>query len=146
MKNPIASPAIISVSVCCFRMCTASCITIAANTYDIAAAGDMYPSCIAVAVASAPTSAACELGIPPNCQNAVVFLLIAILVSCAASQAIAMLSRMFIFLFVVIQDKNFLIRQAGIEPALNAWEAFVIPLDHWRAFCFFLFRLIYSSS
>lgn len=113
-------------------MCTASCITTAANTYDIAAAGDMYPSCIAIAVASAPTSAACELGIPPNCQNAVVFLLMAILISCAASQAIAMLSKMFISLFVVIQDKNFLIRQPGIEPGRRPWEGRIMPLDHWR--------------
>lgn len=61
------------------------------------AAVELYPSCIVIAVASAPTSAAWLLGIPPNCQNAFVFLLMIIFTSWHASHAVIIVNIRFIF-------------------------------------------------
>ncbi len=65
------------------------------TTYDIAAETEADPSCNVTAVASAPPSAVCELGMPPTFQNAETFLLKMILTSWHTIHAIAISMRMF---------------------------------------------------
>ena len=62
----------------------------------IAAVVDANPSWSATAVARAPASDECALGIPPSFQNAVSFLLWIILIDWQTIHAMVMLNKMFI--------------------------------------------------
>lgn len=62
----------------------------------IAAVVDANPSWSATAVARAPASDECALGIPPSFQNADSFLLWIILIAWQTIHAMVMLNKMFI--------------------------------------------------
>ena len=113
MIIPIANPTLTCFSEWCFLKCNASCTTITSRTYEIAAAIEAKPSCRATPAASAPTSDACALGIPPAVQNADIFLLRIILTAWHMSHAMRMLSKMFICLESKTYNKNLSDTPAG---------------------------------